>query len=67
MYMAKADMTIVRFLKGWGIYAVGDVAGFSAEEAERLTTGKDPVAVEHDEKAVKSAPENKGAKKGEDK
>ena len=36
----KNDKVLITFTKPWSRYSRGDVAGFSAEEAERLVKGK---------------------------
>lgn len=36
----KTDKTVITFTKPWSRYSRGDVAGFSADEAERLVKGK---------------------------
>jgi putative sterol carrier protein len=36
----KTDKVLVAFTKPWSRYSRGDIAGFSAEEAERLVKGK---------------------------
>lgn len=48
----KEDIVIVKFVKGWSIYTIGDIAGFSEKEAENLIK-KLEVAVEYKEKATK--------------
>lgn len=45
--------TVVKFLTGWGRYNAGEIAGFEADVAAKLTGGKKPVAKVHgDGKAV---------------
>ena len=39
----KTDKVVVTFVKPWSRYSRGDVAGFSADEAERLINGKGAV------------------------
>lgn len=36
----KNDKVLITFTKPWSRYSRGDIAGFSAEEAERLVKGK---------------------------
>ena len=36
----KTDKVVITFTKPWSRYSRGDVAGFSADEAERLVKGK---------------------------
>ncbi len=43
-------MKSVEFIKPWNIYAPGDVAGFEAEQAQRLIDGKVAKAYEPDAK-----------------
>lgn len=54
MAKEKSELVVVKFVQGHGIYAKGDIAGFSPEEAEKLTDGKAPVAVEWDGKEEKA-------------
>jgi hypothetical protein len=37
---SKTEKSVVTFTKPWSRYSRGDVAGFSADEAERLVKGK---------------------------
>lgn len=36
----ESDKVVITFTKPWSRYSRGDIAGFSAEEAERLVKGK---------------------------
>lgn len=53
------DLVVVEFVKGHGIYAKGDVAGFSEKEAEAL--------LKEDKNGESIAVEFKGEKKSENK
>lgn len=46
-------MQSVEFIKPWKIYSPGDVAGFEAEQAERLIKGGVAKEVKADDKAAK--------------
>jgi len=47
-------MQSVEFIKPWKIYSPGDIAGFDAEQAEKLIKGGAAKEVKTDEKAVKT-------------
>lgn len=48
-------MKSVEFIKPWKIYSPGDIAGFDADQAERLIEGGVAKEVKAEEKAVKTA------------
>lgn len=48
-------MQSVEFIKPWKIYSPGDIAGFEAEQAERLIKGGVAKEVKGDEKTAKAA------------
>ena len=48
-------MQSVKFIKPWKIYSPGDIAGFEAEQAQRLVEGKVAEPYEAEAKAAKAA------------
>lgn len=57
--------TRLKFLRGWGRYNKGDIAGFEPETVKKLTTGDSPIAKIDGDGKPKAAPKPRPASTAE--